>query len=124
MERTIQLIDFQTGMASDYQFDAEDTILDLKRKVAIAEQYDDDEWRTKVQIFWVCFPLKDTDLVKDFVDKEEGVFVHFEDYPIECKADGDIFVWLGKRKCIKLYSGATETIEIPRNGHFAVMRSK
>ena len=37
---------------------------------------------------------------------------------------GDTFIWLGKKKCVQLYAGAEENIEIPRNGHFAVMRSK
>ena len=119
----LSLIDFQTGKEKVYAYDPEDTILDLRRKVAKAEDYNDEEG-AKVKIFWTCFPLMDTELVKNYVNKEEGIFVHFENYPIACKATGDTFVWLGKKKCIKLFAGAEENIKIPRNGHFAVMRSK
>ena len=112
------LIDIQTGTEKVYAYDPEkDTILDLKRKVA-------EEEGAKVQLFWACFPLKDTELARNYVDKEEGIFVQFENYSIACKATGDTFVWFGKKKCIKLFAGAEENIKIPRNGHFAVMRSK
>ena len=120
---TLLLIDYQTGREKAYAYDPEDTILDLKRKVAKEEKYDDEEG-AKVQLFWACFPLKDTELARNYVDKEEGIFVQFENYSIACKATGDTFIWLGKKKCVKLYAGAEENIEIPRNGHFAVMRSK
>ena len=120
---TISLIDFQTGKEKAYAYDLEDTVLDLKRKVAKEENYDDEEG-AKVQLFWAFLPLKDNELVSNYVDKEEGIFAHFENYPIACKADGDTFIWLGKKKCVRLYAGATENIKLPRNGHFAVMRSK
>ena len=120
---TLSLIDYQTGREKAYAYDPEDTILDLKRKVAKKEGYVDEKG-DKVQIFWTCFPLKDTELARNYAHKEEGIFVHFENYPIQCKADGDIFVWLGKKKIVKLFAGAEENIPIPRNGHFAVMRSK
>ena len=112
------LIDIQTGTEKVYAYDPEkDTILDLKRKVA-------EEEGAKVQLFWACFPLKDTELARNYAHKEEGIFVHFENYPINCKADGEIFVWLGKKKIVKLHAGAEENIKLPRNGHFAVMRSQ
>ena len=110
-------------MEKVYAYELEDTILDLKRKIALKEKYDDEEG-TKVQLFWACIPLKDNQLVRDYVHKEEGIFIQFENYAIACKATGDTFVWLGKKKCIRLYAGATEHIKLPRNGHFAVMRSK
>ena len=118
------LIDIQKGTEKVYAYNPEkDTIVDLKRKVAKEEEYDDEEG-AKVQLFWACFPLKDTELARNYAHKEEGIFVHFEDYPIACKATGDTFIWLGKKKIVKLYAGAEENIKIPRNGHFAVMRSK
>ena len=120
---TISLIDFLKSKEKVYAYDPEDTILDLKRKVAKEEKYDDEEG-AKVQLFWACIPLEDTELARNYAHKEEGIFVHFEDYPIACKATGDTFIWLGKKKIVKLYAGAEENIEIPRNGHFAVMRSK
>ena len=106
-----------------YAYDPEDTILDLKRKVAKKEGYVDEKG-DKVQIFWTCLTLRDTELARNYAHKEEGIFVHFEEYSIACQATGDIFVWLGKKKIVKLFAGAEENIEIPRNGHFAVMRSK
>ena len=120
---TLSLIDFLTGMEKVYAYELEDTILDLKRKIALKEKYDDEEG-TKVQLFWACIPLKDNELVRNYAKKEEGIFVHFESYAVSCKATGDIFLWLGKKKCIKLYADAEENIKLPRNGNFAVMRSK
>ena len=122
---TFSLIDFQTGKEKDYAYDLEDTILDLKRKVTKAEMYDDEEG-TKVQLFWACVPLEDTELARNYVGKEEGIFAHFEDYPIDCKVDGgDTFVWFGKKRCVKLFAGdPAEKIKLSRSGNFAVMRSK
>ena len=120
---TISLIDFLTDKEKVYAYDPEDTILDLKRKIAQKEKYDDQEG-AKIQIFWACIPLKNNELVRNYVEKEEGIFVHFESYAIACKATGDTFIWLGKKKCVRLFAGAIENIKLPRNGHFAVMRSK
>ena len=120
---TFSVIDFQTGKEKAYVYDSEDTILELKRKIAKEENYEDEDG-AKVQLFWACFPLKDTELARNYVDKEEGIFVQFKSYPTACKADGDTFIWLGKKKCVKLYAAAEENIPIPRNGHFTVMRSK
>ena len=120
---TISVIDLITSKEKKYAYALEDTILDLKRKITLKEKYDDTEG-DKVQIFWACIPLKNNELVINYAGKDEGIFIHFETYAIACKATGDIFVWLGKKKCVKLYAGAEENIKIPRNGHFAVMRSK
>ena len=121
--KAFPLIDFTTREKLAYAYDPNDTILDLKRRVAKEEKFDDKDV-AKVQLFWACIPLKDTELARNYAQKEEGIFVHFEDYPIACKATGDTFIWLGKKKIVKLYAGAEENIKIPRNGHFAVMRSK
>ena len=121
----ISLIDFQTREEKAYFYDLEDTILDLKRKVTKAEKYDDEEG-TKVQLYWACVPLEDTELARNYCDKEEGIFADFESYQVECKVEGgDTFVWYGKKNCVKLFPGdPPERIKLSRSGNFAVMRSK
>ena len=119
----IKLIDSQTLEVEAFPYAPEDTILDLKHRVAHEKSYEDKEG-TKIQLFWAFVPLKNNELVENYVNKEEGIFVHFEEYPVECKATGNVFVWLGKKKCVRLYAGVAENLPIPRNGHFAVMRSK
>ena len=117
----ISVIDFLTHDKETYTYTPEDTILDLKRTIAKEKGY---EYGTKIQILWAIVPLENHELVKDYIDKEEGIFVHFEDYLVECEATGDTFVWLGKKKCIRLYAGVSELLKLPMNGNFAVMRSK
>ena len=119
----INLINRRLGTVQDYAYDPNDTFGDLKSKIAEKADYTGKE---KVEVCLGPIVLNDEFLIKDFSDLDDlGLFIEFSSYPITCTTDKDIFVWLGKKKCVKLYAGATkEVMKIPRNGHFAVTRSK
>ena len=74
-----------------------DTIVELRKNIALKERYDGPE---KVKILLIGLVLPDQLLVKDFMDTKLGV--EFAKYPITCTSDEDIYVWAGVKKCIKL----------------------
>ena len=107
-----------------YQFDLEDKIIDLKRKIAKVECCGDFE---KIEILWQCLPLDDDALVKD-VANEEDLYISFPTYAdVKCEGGETLIFWkprFGRSRWIKLFPGHSEVFKMPKNGKFAVMRSK
>lgn len=117
----IELYDIGDRRPRTYEFIETDTIVELRKNIALKERYDGPE---KVKILLIGLVLPDQLLVKDFMDTKLGV--EFAKYPITCTSDEDIYVWAGVKKCIKLEAGTQETFKLlgDANCHLAVCRSK
>ena len=122
----IKLTNFelQDEEGNSYEFDNEDRILDLKRKIGEVECCNDFE---KIQILWHIIPLENDALVKDFADFE-ALYISFPTYAdVKCEGGETLVFWkprFGRSKWIKLFPGHKEVFNVPKNGKFAVMRSK
>ena len=94
MTSTINLYDFLTEKLRTYPFEEGWTLQALRESVAKKEGYEN---LSDIRIFQGPFELKDDELVKDVVDKEEGTFVHFSRFAT-FSSDTEILVWRGRNK--------------------------
>eukprot|EP00093_Oithona_nana_P000599 00599.XXX_978_1736_1 [CDS] Oithona nana genome sequencing. len=113
-------VDNEGDAKKAYNFDPEDKISDLKRRVAEEEGEDVDD----IHIFLAFCELADTDLVRDYANRDEGLYVHYQGYGSEFTATGgNVHVWFGKERCFMLTADTGETVTPPFNGHCAVIAS-
>ena len=108
----------------EYEFEQEDTILDLKEKIASEEGLVNP---SKLKLCLHCLELDDKCKVKEFVDSKD-LYILFPKYAsIKCDGAETFIFWkpsFGRQRWLKLMPGRTDGFEIPRNGKFAVMRNK
>ena len=94
MASTIDLYDFLNEELRTYPFEEEWTIQALRASVAKKEGYEN---LNDIKIFQGPFRLKDDELVKDVVGKEEGTFLQFGDFAC-FSSNVEILVWRGRNK--------------------------
>ena len=130
MNNTLTFQDFKSNENDEhfaFEVNQDTTILDLKTHLAREEGFDNPH---SIQFFWQCIKLEDHILAQDLLDKNsDELYVAFPQYTrIKCEGNAETFVFWktkhGKKKWLKLYPGSTETLQVPSNGKFAVMRNK
>ena len=126
MNNSLNFQDFKSNEHFTFEVNQETTILDLKTKLAQEEGFDNPK---SIQFFWQCIKLEDHFLAQDLLDKNsDELYVDFPQYAsINCEGNAETFVFWkteGKKKWMKMYPGSTETLKIPSNGKFAVMRNR
>ena len=122
----IRLIDIENQEAQEYNLNSDDTIKDLKFKVAQQDGYNAEDFDKKIHILIAGFILPNDLLVKDLLKLGMDFFVQFLGYAqITCMADKNIYVWLGDGYARQqLYAGVSETFQMPWNGFLAVCRNE
>ena len=122
MNNSLNFQDFKSDEHFAFEVHQETTIIDLKTKLAQEEGFDNPK---SIQFFWQCIKLEDHFLAQDLLDKNsDELYVDFPQYArINCEGNAETFVFWNK-KWMKLNPGSTETLKIPSNGKFAVMRNK
>ena len=122
MNNALNFQDFKSDEHFAFEVHQDTTIIDLKTKLAQEEGFDNPK---SIQFFWQCIKLEDHFLAQDLLDKNsDELYVDFPQYArINCEGNAETFVFWNK-KWMKLNPGGTETLKIPSNGKFAVMRNK
>ena len=121
--KTIDLIDYQNKEVSPIEFTHDQTVLDLRNKIAEAQGYEDYK---EVHIHHGVCPLKDDELLRDLVGKKDGFFVRFDSYA-SVKSDTTLFIWRGKGQCNLLLENVEDVLDVGnfgRPGKFAIIRNE
>ena len=124
-EQKIQLSHYWDGSTFDSTFYESDTILDLRKRFAEEQGYEDHY--QMITLYQTFLKLNDEKLVRDLINNEEGI-----SFRIDCGCSNDDDIWVVcNGKWNKLFEGQEYFLE-ERNilksgsslGEFAIVRNR
>ena len=124
----IQLSDYRDGSTFNSTFYESDTILDLRKRFAEEQGYEDHY--QMITLYQTFLKLNDEKLVRDLINNEEGI-----SFRIDCGCSNDDDIWVVcNGKWNKLFEGEEYFLDVGKErkilksessfGEFAIVRNR